>query len=67
MASMTALESFGSADRFSASTATSNSAWAKPIGWALASAAAEAPVSDDLNGWLGVHQTSEPRLCPVLP
>ena len=25
------------------------------------------PVSDDLNGWLGDHQTSEERLLPALP
>ena len=34
---------------------------------ALARSPAEAPVSDDLKGCVGVHQASEERLLPALP
>jgi hypothetical protein len=57
--------------------AISNRAWTKPIGWVHwpAGFAGEGfrelgralPVSDDLNGWLGDHQTSDDRLCPASP
>ena len=68
----------GSPARFITSTASSNSAWTKPIGWvqgrpvALVKAARDiapdvSPVSDDLNGWLGDHQTSDDRLWPASP
>src|SRR5690606_30079963 len=69
--------SFGSAARFSVSTANSNSEWMKPIGCVhcrpvalvkpAASSAAVCPLSEDLNGCAGDHQTSDERLLPVLP
>src|ERR1700716_4297102 len=56
-------------ERLSTSTATSNSACTKPIGWVhcflvaasklAARSFALSPVSDDLKGWLGDHHTSE--------
>src|SRR5690606_16013940 len=77
IASMTAAESPGSPTRFITSAATSNRAWTKPMGWVqgrpvasvkpAASSAELAPVSDDLSGWRGDHQTSDERLCPASP
>ena len=32
-----------------------------------ATCAVLSPVKDELNGWLGVHQTSDDRLWPALP
>src|SRR5882757_487641 len=77
IAAATLSPSPGSPARFMTSTAISNSAWTKPIGCVhcrpvalvkpSATCAELSPVSDDLNGWLGVHQTSDDRLWPDLP
>src|SRR5580704_17013484 len=76
IAAITASALVGSA-RFITSAASSNRACTKPMGWvhgrfvvlvkATAKAAELSLVSDDLNGWFGVHQTSDDRLWPALP
>src|SRR5918994_5850223 len=58
-----------------AAAATSNRACTKPIGWvhcllvavwdSSATWAAVAPVSDDLKGWAGLHQTSVDMPSPM--
>ena len=57
--------------------ATSNSEWTKPMGWvqgrlvlavkSAARSAADWPVSEDWNGWVLDHQTSDERLWPASP
>ncbi len=74
IASTTLSASVGSFARFMTSTASSNNACAKPIGCvhgrfvasgkAAPTSAELCPVKDDLNGWLGVHQTSEEQIAP---
>src|SRR5262245_13111038 len=69
IASTIAAGSVGSAARFSVSTANSNSEWMKPIGCVhcrpvalvkpSASSAEVWPLSDDLKGCVGDHQTSD--------
>ena len=64
-------------DRLRTSAATSSSAWEKPSGCvhcfpvpfskASASSFAVRPSSDDLNGWFGVHHTSDDRPAPAGP
>src|SRR2546427_11363289 len=77
MASRSASRSPALPERERASKATSNSAWMKPMGcvhcffvafvYAAARSREEAPVSDDLEGWLGEHHTSVVSPSPMAP